>query len=412
MNPEHEAGIRARFSRLERAEGTIKNSPDDFHVEEIPGEITRDDNGKYLIIRVRLNDWDTSSFVTSLARALQISRKRVSFSGTKDKKAITEQYFCINAPVSGVPYLGPGIEIIETFRSNTLLRLGYLRGNRFMIRVGSAGTINDRVSEIASFIMQNGGFPNFYGIQRFGSVRPITHRVGRYILQGRMEDAAMEYLYDPEFDSEDYRKAFFDTRDVKVALRDFPNSLRFERSILGRIEETGKLSEGLSRVPIELGKMFVHAYQSRVFNILLSNRIGNSTRMDDVFPGDVCYSVDEFFNPEREPVKAELFNMDKIKALSVGSRLRPTLPVPGYDTVFATPEEEAEVMEIISADDLTLRSFRVPHHPELSSRGERRIVSSIPVGFSLPEKNVMEFALGRGTYATSFIREMIREYSD
>ena len=141
--------------------------------------------------------------------------------------------------MSGVPYLGPGIEIIETFRSNTLLRLGYLRGNRFMIRVGSAGTINDRVSEIASFIMQNGGFPNFYGIQRFGSVRPITHRVGRYILQGRMEDAAMEYLYDPEFDSEDYRKAFFDTRDVKVALRDFPNSLRFERSILGRIEETG-----------------------------------------------------------------------------------------------------------------------------------------------------------------------------
>ncbi|EQD79627.1 tRNA pseudouridine synthase D, partial [mine drainage metagenome] len=198
---------------------------------------------------------------------------------------MTEQYFCINAPVSDIPYIGTGIEITEMFRSNTLLRLGYLRGNRFMIRVESAGSINDRVSETASFIMQNGGFPNFYGIQRFGSIRPITHRVGKYILQGRMDDAAMEYIYDPEFDSEDYRRAFFDTRDVKAALRDFPNNLRFERSILGRIEETGKLSEGLSRVPIELGKMFVHAYQSRVFNILLSRRIGNSMRMDEVSPG-------------------------------------------------------------------------------------------------------------------------------
>ena len=56
------------------------------------------------------------------------------------------------------------------------IRLGNLVGNKFKIKItgtdGNKKKINDILGQL------NGGFPNYFGIQRFGAVRPITHLVG------------------------------------------------------------------------------------------------------------------------------------------------------------------------------------------------------------------------------------------
>ena len=44
---------------------------------------------------------------------------------------------------------------------------------------------------------QVGGIPNFFGHQRFGTTRPITHLVGKAILKGDFEEAAMLFLAKP-----------------------------------------------------------------------------------------------------------------------------------------------------------------------------------------------------------------------
>ena len=53
------------------------------------------------------------------------------------------------------------------------------------------------LQKIAIYIMKNGGFPNFYGIQRFGIIRPITHIVGKYIVKDDFEKAVMTYIANP-----------------------------------------------------------------------------------------------------------------------------------------------------------------------------------------------------------------------
>ncbi len=42
-----------------------------------------------------------------------------------------------------------------------------------------------------------GGIPNFFGHQRFGTTRPITHLVGKAISKGLFEEAVMIFLAKP-----------------------------------------------------------------------------------------------------------------------------------------------------------------------------------------------------------------------
>ena len=76
--------------------GVFKQTPEDFLVQEIPKEVRRSDNGKYIVIRAKLREWDTNRFIIFLARELHISHKRITYCGTKDKHAVTTQYFSIN----------------------------------------------------------------------------------------------------------------------------------------------------------------------------------------------------------------------------------------------------------------------------------------------------------------------------
>jgi tRNA pseudouridine13 synthase len=78
---------------------------------------------------------------------------------------------------------------------------------------------------------------NFYGVQRFGTVRPITHEVGRLIVHevgrlivsGDFKGAMMTYLAKPFPDDRSYeiRKRLWDTHDFKAALIEFPLQNRF-----------------------------------------------------------------------------------------------------------------------------------------------------------------------------------------
>ena len=59
-------------------------------------------------------------------------------------------------------------------------------GNNFKIQ------ISDCSDELSSFNEQN-SILNFYGYQRFGSKRPVTHLIGKAILQ-RDFDSAVELI--------------------------------------------------------------------------------------------------------------------------------------------------------------------------------------------------------------------------
>lgn len=409
-NSEKLAGIDGYASRLPGFRGTIKDEVGDFIVEEIPEpSIIPSENGKYWYLKIRLRDWDTNKFLIRLSRELHISRKRITYAGTKDKRGITAQYFCVNSGVSPEDIHINDAEILDSFRSDHFLRLGDLIGNRFTVKISSDKERKGEIESISDSVLDAGGFPNFFGMQRFGSMRINTHKIGRLIVQGRYEEAVKSYIYDPQFDHEEYRTNFGSSLDAAQALKEFPMHLTFERAILGRIQENGSFEGAFDAFPKNLGMLFVHAYQSYLFNRVLSERLRITGNLNEAVPGDIAYAVDGYFNPvDREEIKVNRYNTDRINSLIAEDRLRITIPLIGYESRFTGNFQGEIEHKIMEEEKIVFPDFRVGGYPELSSKGDRRIISAKPLDFSYDGDNTVSFSLGRGIYATSFLREFIK----
>ena len=406
--PESRIGICGYVSNpLVRVYGRIKMEPESFVVEEIPVDFKRVENGKFLYIRVQLRDWDTNRFLIELSRRLGISRKRITYAGSKDKTALTTQYFCINSDIDVNDLSFPGFALLEAFRSDHMLRLGDLLGNRFSILLASERDLGEDVRNIYEEVASVGGFPNFFGPQRFGSIRPNTHVVGKLIIMGKMEEAVMEYIADPDLDDEWYRLEFYKTQDAREALKNFPIHLSYERSLLQFILN-GQIKKAFSVFPVQLRMLFVHAYQSFLFNRIVSERLHVEGSVAEPRPGDICYETDSLGNPTGKTVNVNEFNMAKIRSAIESRNLSVTAPLPGYRFVAGDSPMERIADSIMKDEGVNPSDFRIREIPEISSSGDRRTIRSFPVDFILHQGNRISFTLGRGMYATSFLRELIK----
>ena len=406
MNNDVEAGMLSYLTKGKAAGGTFKAKPEDFIVEEIPVQITRKDTGKYLIIKIRLRNWETNRFVTYLSKFLKISDKRITFAGTKDRNGITTQYFCLN--YQGNPDLENimDTEVIETFRSDRMLSLGDLIGNRFYIYTSSL-TDESIVKELNDEMNQLGGFPNFFGYQRFGTKRPITHRVGKEILKGDFRQAVMEYLCDPKFDTEPFRLDLLQTGDFKSALKTFPKQLNYERILIQHVAENGDFEGAMEKLPRTLQMMFIHAYQSYLFNLILSYRINEDHGLTEPHKGDYFVEIDQYFNPVSVPMKVNELNLQMVKNKIIEDRVRITLPLIGYNTDNSIIQQDG-IRDIIENEGIDRSAFRIRNHKSMGSSGSQRIISAKPNDFNFSDGR-FTFNLGKGIYATSYLREILKE---
>ena len=73
--------------------------------------------------------------------------------------------------------------------------------------------------------------PNYFGLQRFGATRPVTHLVGECILHGDFEKAVITYIglafpWRTRTCQICSRTAFSTSRDIQAALADLPRRCR------------------------------------------------------------------------------------------------------------------------------------------------------------------------------------------
>ena len=114
--------------------GVLKARVADFRVEEISTKVSLDPKGRFTAANVTLTNWETNRFISKLASACGISRNRIFFSGTKDKRAVTRQVFIIDAPQKRVAQVSmPDVEIDIIGRTHQKLGFGNHRGNKFTI---------------------------------------------------------------------------------------------------------------------------------------------------------------------------------------------------------------------------------------------------------------------------------------
>ncbi len=422
MNVEEKVGITAYITNTEGIGGDIKQSIEDFYVEEIT-KLKLSDEGRFTIIKVKKVNWDTLNFVRALANALRISQKRIHYAGTKDKRAVTVQYFAISGlndekieRLRNLKIKDAEIEILG--KSNRDIQLGDLIGNKFRITVRQAKD-GERIRKIYEELREK-GTPNFFGLQRFGSIRFITHEVGLHILKRDYESAFWIYVAKPfEGENEEVRKIreeLWNTRDAKFGLRELPKYLRYERNLLQKLREGKSEKEALLSLPENLKTMFIHAYQSYVFNRVLSARIKEFGSLKIVERGDWVDFV-EFDNGYycfgEDYVKVNEFNEGRIRFLIEKRRCSLSIPLPGYETELGDDWTSQKIREFLDEDGIKLEDFKHEYR-EFSSKGGLRcadiLIEHTGLRTNLAEDNItFEFFLPKGCYATVMLREFMKK---
>jgi tRNA pseudouridine13 synthase len=149
---------------------SFRLQPEDFQVFEVP-LVAPSGEGEHCWLHVRKRNSNTQWVARQLARFAEVSASAVSYAGLKDRKAVTEQWFSVQLPGRPDPdwksLRHEDFEILRADRHQRKLKTGALRGNRFRLRIhnvsASADGVDQRLRQLAC-----GGFPNYFGLQRFG----------------------------------------------------------------------------------------------------------------------------------------------------------------------------------------------------------------------------------------------------
>ena len=372
------------FTDIPGTKGEIKEQVNDFIVEELASHDTGE--GDHLVVKLRKQNMTTMEAISKLSNMLHISKDRIGYAGNKDKRAVTEQYISIQGVTTEeVNQVFTDEFDIEVVGKNGYIGLGNLDANRFEITVRQLGLPKEDLGGRTEKIIEelDGKFPNYFGRQRFGSQRPITHQVGRHILRGEYEEAVWTYIakpYDQEYKSiRKIRDELWETRDPEDAAEKFPKQYRYEKALLYHLTKNPEDYKGaLKRLPEGLQRLFVHAYQSWVFNRVLSDLIDEG-----------------WHEPGYE------------------------IPLVGYKTDLKDEKPENKSQKILEEEGVSQEDFRLQDFPELRSEGTYRrafadfrnfgvlSVDEDDLNMSMNKMRV-KFDLPKGSYATMLLREVMK----
>lgn len=148
----------------------LRAEPEDFRVEEIMG-FEPEGEGEHHFLWVRKRGNNTDWVARQLARFASVSYSAVSYSGLKDRHAVTQQWFSVHIPGLDSPdwsaFCVEGVEILKAIRHRKKLKRGVHRANKFSIRLrdftADSAAVEARLDTIAVE-----GVPNYFGEQRFG----------------------------------------------------------------------------------------------------------------------------------------------------------------------------------------------------------------------------------------------------
>lgn len=431
---ERQMGIEWYVSATPGTGGRLRANIADFHVREREGftvdiQPVTADSGSYphLVFRATLHGWDTNDFASALANALGISRERVSWAGTKDKRGITTQLFSVRLTeeINYLPEISDtSIEVLG--RAGRPVLFGDLVGNEFAITISDPDH-GENATQIATDLREFGtgldspastdpiGVPNYFGHQRFGSMRPITHRVGLDIVRKEWESAAVRYITesseDEPVETRRARETLAETREWEKADDLFPHGLRYERAIAGRLAESDSTADdyraALEVLPTNLQQLLVNAAQSYIFNRIVSERLDRNLPFRHPILGDVvCFPDDDGVPDPSRTQTVESENLDIIRRHCDNKRAFVTAPLVGANTTIEDHEPGEIVHSILGELDITPEQFDLPG--AFGSTGTRRailVTTQLSLAF---DPLTMSFSLPKGCYATVVAREFLK----
>ncbi len=362
----------------------------------------KQDKEDYLHLTLEKNNLATTVAISQMSRFLHTSKKRIGYAGLKDKRALTSQRISIFEPSLErlKKFYFKTIKVYDPTWSKKRIDIGDLKENKFVVTIRQIKNLAEEeirtITEECISQIQKNGLINYFGEQRFGGTREITHRVGKLFMKSKFKEGIILYLTETnDFETEDIkaaRSALKEDLDFGHHASSFPASFGYESAMLNHLAKNPDDYLGAIQVlPKAVQYLFIHAYQSYLFNELINMRL------------DRGYGL----NP---------IDGDRIVNGSV------QLPLFGFQSTFSEGlagelEKELLTKEGIMFDDFYNRDYSV-----LSSKGEYRDIKTEAHQLKLIEigdderhleegykKLIISFTLSKGNYATVLLRELIKQ---
>lgn len=390
--------------------GVLKERPEDFLVDEVPayGPCGEGDH-LYLIVEKRKRL--TTDIVRYFTKHFGVNRKAVGFAGLKDKHAITRQAITVEHadPKLVDTFEDEHIKILMADWHRNKIKRGHLRGNRFVIKVREVDpTAVLRAKPILDQLIAHGA-PNFLGEQRFG-YRFQNHELGRLLLLGDDQGFLDMMLGDPREDDRELlreARAAYDAGDYHKAIELWPTVHRFERQAVGPLSRGAPAADAVNAIDHTQRHLLVSACQSAIFNCVLHRRLveGHYALLD----GDLAFKHDSRAVFHVTDIEAERPRYQR-------QEISPTGPMWGRKMQKPTGQALQWETEALAEAGLTEQHFTEGvYRPDGSRRAMRMPVKDASVASGVDEHGSyvkVSFELPRGCFATTVMREIMKDGSD
>jgi tRNA pseudouridine13 synthase len=398
--------------------GRIRTKYEDFYVEEIP-ETVPSGEGPNTWIWIEKVGRNTLDVVLDMARDLHLDRKRMGFAGMKDKKAVTCQWLCISnfepEEIEEIKDQFHNVEFLKITKNQKKLRIGQLIGNKFRILIRDIEDPESAALEAQKALkkLEEVGTPNYYGWQRFGKPRSNTHLVGKALVANDLGKTVGAYIGNPHPDEPEWIKVArtaYDEGKLEESYELMPTGMRYERMMLRALLKEQRKKEtldddsyrkALHSLPKPLSRMFVHAYQSFLFNKAVSER--TAMGINQFVEGDIVIDNEEHLIHDASPEELQEM-MDNFQA-------HPTAPLYGSKVPLAGGKVGEMEKMVLDEEKVSLEEFKCPKMPRLGSHGLRRAIrfKIWDVSAKATDEGVLtEFSIPKGCYATAVLREVMK----
>ncbi|KAG5519841.1 hypothetical protein PMAC_000116 [Pneumocystis sp. 'macacae'] len=356
--------------------------------------------GEYCMFYLYKENMDTMECINLLSKFFRVKPRIFSFAGTKDKRGCTVQRctaWKIKAGrLSSLNKSLKGFRVGNFSYTDTKLELGDLKGNMFTIILRDIKENDNLINQCLSALKSN-GFVNYYGMQRFGTSTIATHVVGILLLKSDWK-GAVELLLKEASEriqvSSESKSIWSNIENVKKALKKTPQKCVSEYSILSSLAKESSKSpnyaSALQKIPRNLRMMYIHAYQSYVWNFAVTERLYrfgfNPVEGDLVICNQIVHSNNDLIDPESSNLQvhssAKSTKIIHVKHLTTDDLMNYSiydivLPTPGHDILYPKNSIKDFYLDFMKKDGLDglnmVRSIK-----EFSLTGSYRLILSKP----------------------------------
>lgn len=381
------------------AGGVIKKNAEDFVVEEVlkdgtvvsvEGVSLRPAIGNWTWIHVVKQNVDTLKLAIFLAKKLKISYRDISLGGIKDTKAVTSQIISIRGRFDELPEV-PNVKFLGMWPMDRPMSTNEIYGNRFTIVLRDVEDVD--CAEAALDAILRSPLPNYYGYQRFGTIRPVSHMLGKALLQKDAEgffDTMFCKIFPHESERAKKAREYACRGEWSKALEAFPKKFVEERAMLKKLVSGSDLWNAAMAIPPQILRIYIEAFQSYIYNKLLSRRME--------------------LGPLDRPVDGDLVEVNNnVVYYAEGLSGDVVLPMVGIGARAPRGKVGEIYIRVLKEERIDFSAFyKMPKGLRVYGSYRKAVLKVDEFRYTIDRDVKLQFILPKGGYATVLLREVVK----